>query len=89
MAGAGGWYYAQQKNNANIAVDSTRQSLLKAEHVETVASEEIIVLPQNGEININKSRSNNNQLATSQSRLENVNVKQLVHSARVELSSSN
>ena len=83
LAGAGGWYYAQHGRTAVLA----KQSTLPPVQVE--AKKSIVVLPTSGEINIQKKSQDSNQKVVVQAQLAEVDIKQLVHSARVELSSSN
>ena len=92
VAGLGGWYYAHLREEASI---DNSQAVIPVESADTVKVQggtneaAIVVLPQAGEININKTPLPVAEEKNNQTYSDNVDIRQLVHSARVELSSSN
>ena len=89
LAGAGGWYYAHYHGVQTVtAVQQVEQQVQTVSAQGQEVEQQIIVLPNTGEITINKAAQDGNQAQPSSTQLRDVDIKQLVRSARVELSNS-
>ncbi len=89
LASAGGWYYANLNQPAPLVPARTATVLLQVESTPQTVQNSLLVSPSVGEAKVNKKSKEYPQGAPTMTRLENVDIKQLVHSARAELSSSN